>query len=185
MKKILIINTKSDKDLIGHSALLSSLSGQYELSLLNLQKQTNVELLFNCFSHIETINAEEFKNIFENKLFSNALLIEKFYSKLNTFKKTKWDLIINFSNDKLSSLLGSYLKSSSQDYFGFYWNLGPVFSTSQLFDELSLEINHDLQIHADSLIVQKLHLSSQHNIVKTYPSIVNKVKKYIQENRKN
>lgn len=184
MKKILIINTKSDKDLLGHSALLASLSDQYELSLLNLQKETNVELLFNCFSHIETINAGEFKNIFENKLFSNALLLEKFYSKLNSFKKTRWDLIINFSNDKFSSLLGSYLKASSKDYFGFYWNLGPVFSTSQLFDELSLEINHDLQIHADNLLAQKLHLSSQHNVVKTYPSIVNKVKKYIQETEK-
>lgn len=181
MKKILIINTKNYKDLIGHSMLLSKLSSQYELSLLNLNTQVNVELLFNCFSHIETINPDEFKSIYENKLFSNALLLDKFFSKISSFKNEQWDLVINFSNDKTSALLGSYLKPSSKDYFGFYWNLGLAFSSSQILDELSLEINHDLKIHADNLIARGLHLTAQQPIVKTFPSIVGKVKKYIQE----
>lgn len=180
MKKILIINTKNNKDLLSHSLLLSQFAEQYELSLLNISKHTNADLLFNCFSHTETINVDELSSIFESKLFSNVLLLEKIYSQLSYYKKTKWDLIINFSSDKLSALLGSYLKNNSQDYFGYYWNLGQVFSSSHLLDELTLEINHDLHINADDLIARKLNLSSSCEIVKIYPSIVNKVKKYIE-----
>ena len=117
MKNILVINLKRFGDIICSANLINNLKNKYprsKISLLVYECSVNATKVLPNIHEVYTINREEVLMYLKNKLFPDTVALQSFIDDLTGVKNERWDSIINYSNDKLSSILISYL---NPEYF--------------------------------------------------------------------
>jgi ADP-heptose:LPS heptosyltransferase/uncharacterized protein YnzC (UPF0291/DUF896 family) len=124
MKKILIVNLRRLGDVYSTGHLISSLSANVdcEISLLTYEESTKAATNLNHVKDIYTIDRQELITITTNKLFTDSMALDKLVGSLAPIKEQHWDMIINYSNDMVSSYLCSYLKSSTDNITGVHFD---------------------------------------------------------------
>lgn len=124
MKKTLIINLRRLGDVYSTGHLISSLKaeGEVEVSVLVYKETSKAAHNLAGVSEIFEIDRQELITIMNNKLFTDSYALDQLYSSLQPIKTTKWDNIINFSNDITGAYLCSYLEKSSQSVVGVHFN---------------------------------------------------------------
>jgi ADP-heptose:LPS heptosyltransferase len=124
MKKILIINLRRLGDIYSQAHLINSLEKNIpcEISTLVYEECKKAALNLSNIQKVYTIDRQELITIAANKLFSDSLALDRLANRLDAIKETKWDIIINYSNDKVSSYLCSYLKNSAKKIIGVNYN---------------------------------------------------------------
>lgn len=114
MNKLLIISLRNEYDLIACSYMVSSYvkaNPHTEVSLLTYKDFSSVAKTISNVTNIYTIDRFEAQALYQNPLFSKAFAINKFLADIKVCSTTKWDKIINFSNDMVSAYLCTYLNA--------------------------------------------------------------------------
>lgn len=124
MKKTLIINLRRLGDVYSTGHLISSLKsqGEVEVSLLVYKETAKAAQNLAGVTEIFEIDRQELITIMNNKLFTDSYALDQLYSALQPIKSTKWDNVINFSNDPVGAYVCSYLEKSAQNIVGVHFN---------------------------------------------------------------
>jgi ADP-heptose:LPS heptosyltransferase len=115
MKKLLIISLRNEYDLIGCSYLVSSYlkaNPHTEVSILTYKDFSSVAKIISNVTNVYTIDRQRTQNLYQNPLFSKAFAINMFLADIDECSNTKWDRVINFSNDMVSSYLTTYFSAN-------------------------------------------------------------------------
>lgn len=106
MSKVLIISLNSDHDIIASSYAISALKKQdpnVQIDILTNEKDRPTASILTGIHTIHTINAQLIRLIYENPLYSNAFAINSFMDSTQSILSTKWDKVINYSNDSIAA----------------------------------------------------------------------------------
>lgn len=124
MKNILIINLRRLGDIYSTSHLINSLYYGEAANITLLTYKENIKAAKNIknVSKIIEIDRKEIITLMKNKLFSSAFAFEKLFETMKGIKSTHWDSVINYSNDNVSTLLATYLKSSAKNITGIHYS---------------------------------------------------------------
>lgn len=111
MKDILIINFKRHGDIFQMSRLISSLKYKHPESnisiLINKEFETSANILGGV-KHIYTLDRKRVVSYKKNKIYSDGFALDEFGKTIKEINKS-WNLVINYSNDRISTSLTSYL----------------------------------------------------------------------------
>ncbi len=112
MKKVLIISLKKFGDVASTAHLVSSIkkeSPSSEVTLLTFTESAKITSALSCIDHLVIINRARVLSLKSAPIFSDAYALNEFIRPIEELKSTHWDLIINHSNDSVSTYLASYL----------------------------------------------------------------------------
>jgi ADP-heptose:LPS heptosyltransferase len=121
MNQILIVNLRRFGDIYTTSHFINSLTQKYpysQISLLVYEEFSAVAKTLKGVTRVHTIDRKEIITLRKNQLFSNAFALETLKDSLSDIKQTHWDHIVNYSNDRVSTYLMSYLASSAEELTG-------------------------------------------------------------------
>ena len=114
MRNILVINFRKNGDIFNSLKLINSV----EINDTNRAVSTlGYEEFRSAFRVLKTrgtnyfINRKKIETYFKNRIYSDALAINQFMEDINPVLSTKWDEVINFSNDQTGTLLTSIIKT--------------------------------------------------------------------------
>ncbi len=111
MKDILIINFKRHGDIFQMGRLISSLKNKHPDSniciLVNKEFESSAKTLGGV-KHIYTLDRKRIVNYKKNKIYSDGFSLDQFGKTIKEINKS-WNLVINYSNDRISTSLVSYL----------------------------------------------------------------------------
>jgi len=120
MTKILIINLKKFGDIFQTSHLIASIKKKTpsaEVSLLCYGESYSAAKILKGLTTVHTIDRKKIISFFKNSIYSDGLAFNQIEKSLRTVLDTKFDKVINYSNDKTSSYLTSYLCSNPETKF--------------------------------------------------------------------
>ena len=112
MSNTLIINLKRIGDIFSSAHLAHSLKKKGEgnnISILIFKEFENNLKSLNLFDKIYTINRQEILILKGNDLFSDSSSLNLFTDALRPLKNIKFDTIVNYSNDEISTNIVSFL----------------------------------------------------------------------------
>ncbi|MBT4790983.1 MAG: hypothetical protein HON90_05390 [Halobacteriovoraceae bacterium] len=115
MNKILILNFGTTHDLISSSHLISAVKKDHPtamIELLTLRSQKEIAQILDNISNYHYIDSDSINTIFQSPLYSDAFAINQFMNILGPLVNTDWDLVVNNSNDNISSYIMSALKTN-------------------------------------------------------------------------
>ena len=113
MKNILIVNLKRHGDIIQMSHLVSSLhenDPSSKISLLVFDEFRKSANIINHVNKIHTIPRNKIISFHKNDIYSDAWGLNQLSKSLNEINSVNWDQVINYSNDRSSSYITSYIK---------------------------------------------------------------------------
>lgn len=141
MKNTLIINLKRRGDIISTSHLANSLLVTYpdiKITLLVFEEFSDVARNISGISSVETIDRKKILTYEKNKIFSDAFALDEFFTSISEITEQKWDMVINYSNDRVSTHLVSMLEHDN--FYGVkfdeYCNVVHSSEWSILFNEI-------------------------------------------------
>jgi ADP-heptose:LPS heptosyltransferase len=112
MSNTLFVNLKRIGDIFSSAHLAHSMKKKDEgnnISILIFKEfESNLKSL-NLFDKIYTINRQDILTLKGNDLFSDSLSLNLFTDALRPLKKIKFDTIVNYSNDEISTNIISFL----------------------------------------------------------------------------
>ena len=135
------------------SHLINTLSKEAEIYLLTYRENQSAAFLLSNISNHYQIDRKELLSIFSNKLFTDALALEKFYKTLEPILNEQWDEIINYSNDLVGTYITSALANNSEKINGTCFNSSGVIQFNNFW---SMYLNEYLTHESTSPI----HLST-------------------------
>ncbi len=122
MKDILIINFKRHGDIFQMGRLISSIKNNNPDAnitvLINKEFEKSAELL-NGVKNIITLDRKKIVSYKKNKIYSNGFALDEFGKTIKEINKS-WNLVINYSNDRISTSLASYL---NKEFKGIQFDL--------------------------------------------------------------
>ncbi|POB13112.1 glycosyltransferase family 9 protein [Halobacteriovorax sp. DA5] len=122
MKDILIINFKRHGDIFQMGRLVSSLKNKHPEAnitiLINKEFEKSAELL-NGVKNIITLDRKKIVSYKKNKIYSNGFALDEFGKTIKEINKS-WNLVINYSNDRISTSLASYI---NKEFKGIQFDL--------------------------------------------------------------
>ncbi len=113
-KNILIINLKRFGDIYLSTQIIDSIVATDSLinvEILVYSEFSKVVKTIQNISRTHTIDREKVISFKNNPVYSDAFSINELFKSLEPLKKKKWDKIINYSNDHVSTYIASYLAS--------------------------------------------------------------------------
>lgn len=116
MNKILIINLKRHGDIYQMNHLVNGIlanSLNTEVSILVYEEFKKSAKTLKGISNIYTINKKKIESFFKNEIYSTAFALDELFSSMEKVSHEKWSNVINYSNDRASTFLTSYLCSLS------------------------------------------------------------------------
>lgn len=116
MQNVLIINLKRLGDVYTTANLVSALKTQSpntEITMLVFEECVAAAKNIADVDRIIAVNRKEIITLKVNKIFSDGMAVENLFEALKPLKSTSWDRIVNFSNDKISAYISSYLNTNS------------------------------------------------------------------------
>ena len=117
MKNILIINLKRNGDILYMAHTINSIKHKYpdiKVSTLVFEEFKKSATLLRKIDRIFCINRKRIVSMLKNKIYSDHFAINELYSVLSSIDRLKWDCVFNYSNDKISSHLTSFLTNETQ-----------------------------------------------------------------------
>lgn len=172
MNKILVTALKNKKDVLASSVVVSAIKKQFphsEIHLLTYKSDRDYAQLINHVAKIQTIDKEKITNIATGPLFSDGFALNEFFNNLKEIKATQWDIIVNLSNDQVSSTLISSLKTDK--VLGVHIRSNGTLKTS---DEWSI-INNNLNYPNQKPIVEPYSIYA-HMVNSPWQSDFNRLK---------
>lgn len=125
MKNILIVNLKRFGDILTTANIVNSYiceNPKNKVSLLIFKEFERAAKNIANVDQIYTIDREKFLTLHKNKIFSNAFSLNTLINNLSDIKSTQWDIVFNYSNDRVSTHLCSFLKSNTDNTVGISFN---------------------------------------------------------------
>lgn len=124
MNNILVINLKRFGDIFMMGNTLASLQKKYpsaNISVITFDEFKRGAKILSNVSSIHTINRKRLLTIANNRIFSDGIALNLISENLLEVENTKWDLVVNYSNDKISTYLTSVI-SKRCHYKGVKFN---------------------------------------------------------------
>ena len=182
MEKVLLIDLRKPDDVVETIGFANSIKNNIsnaEVSVLIYKESEHAVKCMKNINMIYTIDRIRITSIKSSPLFSDALAFNEFMSPLTKIQQSKWDYIINISNDNVSTALTSYLadkkyvgKCLNQDksvsYSDYYWAKlhGDARSIAPNMGLSSMEILHQmLQLEKRNLEGKSYLLSLDNKII--------------------
>jgi len=123
MKEILIINLKRNGDIFSMGHVIRSLMAtDTNVTLLVLEEFKKAAELLHGVSRVHTIDRKKVLTYKKNRIFSDGFALEQFHRDLAPVMQKTWDVVFNYSNDRVSTHLTSLLKSNSTKHVGIRFN---------------------------------------------------------------
>lgn len=149
MDSILVVNLKRFGDIFSCSNIVASIKESYPDSKIDILVFNEFSKAANCLLNINdvhTINRKDIITLSKNELFSNAFALEKFYDLVSSLKNNNYTDIINYSNDKVSTYITSFLTYEEKKFHGirFRKNHNIEFSNewATIFNEVLTQFKH-------------------------------------------
>lgn len=111
MKNILITLLGKESQIIPSASLITTLKENNPnscIEVLTFKRFQKITQTINNVDVIHTIDQEKISSILKSPLYSDAFAINSFFQSIFECSHTKWDLLVNYSNDLTSSYLASY-----------------------------------------------------------------------------
>jgi len=121
MSNILIINLKRYGDIFSTAHLINSLvekNPTTNISLLVYEEFASAAKNLSNVKEVFTVDRKQILTYKKNDIFSDGFAIEAFFNQIQKIKNSNWDKVLNYSNDKVSTYLTSYLASSTEEVVG-------------------------------------------------------------------
>jgi ADP-heptose:LPS heptosyltransferase len=125
MKEILLINLKRHGDIFAMGHLIRSLlanNSTAKISLLVFEEFKISAKNLKGISNIYTIDRQKILTYKKNRIFSDGFALNQFENELRPIVQGQWDIVYNYSNDRVSTHITSYLKSRTIKHQGIRFN---------------------------------------------------------------
>lgn len=125
MKEILIINLKRNGDIFATGNVIRSYKTKYseaKISLLVFEEFKNAANALRGVDHVFTIDRKNILTFKKNKIFSDGFAIDQFAKDLSGVLSKQWDVVYNYSNDRVSTHLTSTLRKNTGRHVGIKFN---------------------------------------------------------------
>ena len=117
MSKTLITLLSNQIDIFGSIHLINSLkkdAPEKEIFVLTYSDQLKFFSTHKNISDFYSIDREFIKGVNESELYSDSFALNSFFQTISPCYDTKWDTIINFSNDEVSAYVCSMLEAENK-----------------------------------------------------------------------
>ena len=113
MKQVLLINLRRFGDIYCSGHLVNSLvkEANSEVSLLVYKEFEKVAKNIQGVKNVYTIDRKKVITLTKSDIFNDGYALEEFYKDLKEFSTIGWDKVINYSNDRVSTHLSTFLKA--------------------------------------------------------------------------
>lgn len=117
MSNILILNFNSAHDLTASAYLIGAIkteAPQTNIELITNKEFEGIANVLSGVSKVHVLDTDLINNIYQNPLYSDAFAVNEFTKVITTLTEVRWDQIINYSNDNISSYLMSALDADQK-----------------------------------------------------------------------
>lgn len=176
--KILLINLEEKSDVLESAYLIAERVRKYpkqEISMLTFKDCKEVAHLIKGVKRVFTVDRTQIKGLLQNNLYSNAFALNNFFRNLSLVFNTDWDIVINYSNNKLSKYLtssipakkviGSYINDrKSTNYSSMWSSIEDIILSNQVIAPLK-SIHCKMRMNGLSYNTTglKLHINEKNN----------------------
>ena len=111
-KKVLLINFGDHKSIISSGNLISRISAdeRFEsISLLVFEEYRSSALVLSNLDEILTLDRNSIRTLFNNKIYPKYFSLNMFMEKIERVKNSHFDLVVNYSGDKVASYVSGHL----------------------------------------------------------------------------
>lgn len=118
MKKTLIINLKRFGDIFQTAHLISTIKDKqpnHEVHILCYEESKRAAKVVRGISKIHTINRKKLISFFKNSIYSDGLALNELDLAIKNVTDMSFDRVINYSNDKVSTYISSFIASKSPE----------------------------------------------------------------------
>lgn len=126
MEKILLINLKKFGDIFQSGHLVSSIRSLHpnaQIDILCFEESMSATKTLVGITNISRINRKKITSFFKNNIYSDGMAFNEFEKSLKKVIANKYTRIINYSNDRVSTYLASYISSIlNADVAGIHFN---------------------------------------------------------------
>lgn len=125
MKEILIINLKRNGDIFTTGNIIRSYKAKYndcKISLLVFEEFKKAAQALLGVENVHTIDRKKILTFKKNKIFSDGFAVDQFAKDLSHINNKNWDIVFNYSNDRVSTHITSFLKSKMTKHVGIRFN---------------------------------------------------------------
>ena len=154
---ILIINLKRYGDIfsMGHTVQgIKRDNPNCSITLLVLKEFEKAAQALTDVDTILTIDREQILTYKKNKIFSDGLALNHFENEIHHVTKEHWDLVYNYSNDRVSTHITSILKNNSTKHLGIrfndYCNVEYSSEWALLFNDVITELKYSPMSFVDT-----------------------------------
>ncbi len=154
---VLFINLKRYGDIfsMGHTIQgMKKDNPNCNITLLVLKEFEKAAQALTDIDNILTIDREQILTYKKNKIFSDGLALNHFENEIHQVLKEHWDLVYNYSNDRVSTHITSILKSSSTKHIGIrfndYCNVEYSSEWALLFNDVLTELKYSPMSFVDT-----------------------------------
>lgn len=122
MEKILLINLKKFGDTFQSAHLINTiktLNPDTQVDVLCFEESAKAAKTLRGVGNIFTINRKKIISFYKNNIYSDGLAFNAFHEALEDVIRSDYRRVINYSNDKVSTYISSYLSNSMEaEVFG-------------------------------------------------------------------
>lgn len=118
MKKTLIINLKRFGDIFQTAHLIATLREKqpnHEIHLLCYEEAKRAAKVIKGVSKVQTIDRKKIVSFFRNSIYSDGLALNELEQTLSRVCEMGYDRVINYSNDKVSPYLTSFIANAKEN----------------------------------------------------------------------
>ncbi|MEC7274904.1 MAG: glycosyltransferase family 9 protein [Bdellovibrionota bacterium] len=115
MEKILIVNLKRLGDIFQTAHLVNSIkrdNPSKKVHLLCYEESVKAAKIINGLDEVHTINRKKVVSYFRNSIYSDGLAFNELNEALNKVVAQGFDKVLNYSNDRVSTYLTSYISNT-------------------------------------------------------------------------
>ncbi|MCB9094632.1 MAG: hypothetical protein H6621_06135 [Halobacteriovoraceae bacterium] len=164
MKKTLFISLKTSQELILIKNIIlhwKKENPNYELHLLTWEKNKSIEMCGDLDITTHYIDKEKIKKIKRSQLIPDFHAVNTLWGNLGSIFNTRWDTVINTSNDNISSILSSVL--NFEHYHGVHYSKDKVIKYSNKWAKYLNEVYpyNPIAINKFELLMSLLNLPYQ------------------------
>lgn len=124
-KKYLIINLKRNGDIFNMAHTIQAIKNDdndASIQLVVLKEFEKAAQALSGIDHIYTLDRQKILTFKKNNIFSDGMALNHFEEEINQFAIKKWDFVFNYSNDRVSTHISSYLSKNTSKHIGIRFN---------------------------------------------------------------
>jgi ADP-heptose:LPS heptosyltransferase len=121
MKKILIVNLRRFGDIFQTQHLIDSIKRErpgVQVDLLCYKEMVRAAKVLGGVKEVHTLDRKKIISYFKNNIYSDGLALNELHQSLVLIREAGYDKVLNYSNDKVSTYICSYLVNSNDQALG-------------------------------------------------------------------